>query len=373
MKHVILISEHYYSSKRKAGFHFIADEFWKKGWSVIFVTNYVSWLSFLRGERRFPKEILKRILAEGNQLVQIRERFYSYVWLTPWHPFNPAKLGIGPIDPLLRILFKYYGNLPLGILQKYLADTSLFIFESTPGIMLFKRFKQINPAARYVYRISDDLKLLGRHPIVLETEQEIAPCFDLVSVPSEYFLKKFSNQTQVQLHYHGIDKQLFDQCTNSVYSSGPINSIFIGNSLLDVDFLDRASRLFPDITFHVIGPFGNIPQRQNIIRYGELPFRQTIPFIKFADIGLHTLIYIRGAESFTDSLKVHQYTYCQLPIIAPNFLKTSRPHMFYYQPGDDNSIREAFVLALQYDRTTINKNSVLSWEQLAQELAGELW
>lgn len=373
MKRVILISEHYYNSKRKAGFHFIADEFWKSGWEVIFVTNYVSWLSLLRGERRFPRDILQRIVKEANQLISCKDRFFYYVWFTVWHPFNPAKLGMGFLDPITRIFFKHYGNLSLGVLERYIKDAHLFIFESTPGIMLFKKFKNINPDARYVYRVSDDLALLGRHPVVLETEQEIAPYFDLVSVPTARLLEKFPNYTKKQLQYHGIDKNIFDQNHPSPYLPNSINSIFIGTNLIDIDVLERASRFFPDIIFHIIGPFSELPIRRNIIAYGEMPFNQTIPFIKHADIGLQTRAYARGAETLVDSLKMHQYTYCQLPIVAPDFLKNERPHVFYYHASNDESIYRAFELALKYDRTSIDRSKVRSWKQLAQELAGYLW
>jgi 2-beta-glucuronyltransferase len=66
---------------------------------------------------------------------------------------------------------------------------------------------------------------------------------------------------------------------------------------------------------------------------------------------------------------MHQYTYCRLPIVAPLFLKHDRPHVFYYEPANDDSIRQALADALGYDRAQISTESVASWDNIAARLA----
>lgn len=373
MKRVILISEHYYESKRKAGFHFLAEAYWRAGWEVIFVTSYVSYLSLLRGESRFPKPLLRQIRKEAKQLKPVRDRFCSYVWFTPWHPLNFGYFHLGFLNRLSNPWFKHYGSLALGDLEDLLADVTLFIFESTPGLMLFDRFKHAKPEARFVYRVSDDLRMLRRNPVVLEAEERNVPLFDLVSTPSEFLYQRFSHLPNASLQYHGIDKEAYDRPTDTPYRKAGPHCVFVGISLLDLDFLERASRICPEFSFHILGPFTGLPKRDNVFIYGEIPFEETIPFVKHADVGLHTRSYMPGSESLTDSLKVHQYTYCQLSIVAPEFLKSSRAHMFYYKPGNDETILTALASALQFDRTTIKIDNIVSWDQLAQALAGDTW
>jgi 2-beta-glucuronyltransferase len=125
-----------------------------------------------------------------------------------------------------------------------------------------------------------------------------------------------------------------------------------------------------DAAFHIIGPIPGLPKRPNVFAYGELPFERTVPYLIHADAGLQTLAYRPGAECFTDSLKIIQYTYCRLPIIAPDFLRCARPNMFYYQPGDDQSISKALREAFAFDRNAINTNGIRSWDELADLLAG---
>ena len=358
MKRVVLITGHYWNSKRKAGFHWLADALWRQGWEVVFLTAALSWLSVIRRDYRLAYPVLQ----EANQLQEVQKKMWSYVWFTPWHPAN---LRWDFLNYLSRRWFRLYGQLPLGPVEPMISQADLFIFESTPALLLFETCKRLNPSAQFIYRVSDDLRLLRNHPVVLDTEKRVAPQFDLVSVPSQHIYRIFAGLPNLKLHLHGIRKDLFiwDYPTPYQPSVYP-NIVFVGNSHFDRNFLEQASQLFPNWQFHIIGPIPHLPQRKNITVYGELPFEVTIPYLKYADIALHTLSYSPGAEGFSDSLKVIQYTYCKLPIIAPIYLSSSRPHVFYYQPGDASSIHNALIAAQTYDRSQIQTDEIYSWDEL---------
>lgn len=358
MKRVILVTGHYFESKRKAGFHWLAEAYWKAGWEVIYFTAPISWLSWLRRDHRFNYPIFQ----EANKIKWVREGLASYLWFTPLHPINfRSEL----LNNLSYKLFSNYGNQYLGDIETYIQNSNLFIFESNAVLLLFTKFKKLNNKARYVYRVSDDLRFSNPHQLVVEAEERFSSQFDLVSVPSEYIYQKFSHLKNSALHRHAIEKSLFEQNHINPYTERSTNLVFIGNSYLDYEFIRIASLCFKDWKFHIIGPFEKKIQHSNVIFYGEVPFVQTLPYVKFADIGLHTLCYRPGAESFTDSLKVIQYTYCQLPIVAPEFLRSSKSHVFYYKPNDTKSITKSLENAVKYNRSKINTNSVYSWSELA--------
>lgn len=363
---VVLLTWHYYNSKRRAGFHWLADALCKEGWEVIFFTLPVSWLSIVKSDRRmyhFP-------LRDRNKVVWIKERLGSYVWFTSWHPIH---LGSQLLNRAIRPIYKMYSKHSLGPIIDYLPETDLFIFECGHALMLFERFKQINPSARYVYRVSDDQRLLYHHPIILETEERIAAKFNLISTPSAFLYNRFEHLPNSALQYHGLDKDVFDRQYPNPYKPDTINFVFVGNSHLDIDFVARAARLFPQYLFHIIGPLQDVPQANNVVQYGEMRFMETVPYLKYADAGLQTRAYTSGAESLTDSLKVLQYTYCQLPIIVPEFLHNPRRNnFFYYRPGNDDSIYSAVSEALRCDRTQIVRSDIGSWRELALKLIGNL-
>jgi len=366
MPRVVLISGHYLRSRRRAGFHWLADAWWRGGWEVVFVTAALSRLSRLRGDYRFAYPVRR----EANRLVWQQPRLGSFVWYTPYHPAN---LRIRWLNRLASGLFRRYADLPLGEVEPSVAAADLIVFESTPALLLFDRCKRLNPSARFVYRVSDDLHLLNNHPVVLDAEAAFAPRFDLLSTPSDALHRRFAGLPNARRHDHGVRKALFDAASASPYDDRrPVNAVFIGVSRLDVDFLDRAARRCPDWGFHVIGPLAGLPRRDNVIAHGELAFERTVPFVQHADVGLHTLQAVPGVEVFTDSLKVIQYTYCRLPIVAPELLRCGRPNMLYYRPGDDASIRRALDAAATFGRTTIRTDGIYSWDELAAVLAGEM-
>lgn len=361
---VVLVTGHYWYSKRRAGFHWLADAFHCLGWEVLFFTASLSWLSYLRRDHRLT---YSNLWEQRNQLHPVNRGFFSYVWFTPFHPAN---LRLPVLNHLSKRLFSVYGDLFLGALEEWIIGADLIIFESTPGLLLFHRFRRLHPRARFVYRVSDDLRLLKNHPLVLEAEAAALPEFDLVSVPSSHMYKIFQGKTpNLRLHYHGIRKDLFDRDYLNPYSGlAGAHLVFVGISHFDYDFLERASRSFPDGQFHVIGPIKPKINRSNVHFYGEKPFYETVPYIKHADVGLAAWEYRPGAESLSDSLKIIQYSYARLPIIAPDFLCSSRPNVIAYHPGDDASIAEALRKALEMDRLSIPTDGIYSWEELAQAL-----
>jgi len=364
MDRVVLVSGHYLQSRRKAGFHWIAGSFHDVGADVLFLTAPISWLSWLRSDHRFQYPVRR----EANRILRIDERLCSYVWMTPWHPAN---LRSRVLNRLAGPLFSRYSRFDLGEAEPMIRSADVVIFESTPAILLFPRFRELAPNARFIYRVSDDLGLLRNHPRVLAAEAEFAPAFDLVSVPCAYLKQRFSGLSNVQLHAHGISTDVFDAATVNPYEpSDRPNVLFVGNSHFDHGFLEIAARLRPDLMFHVIGPIPGLPQAPNICAYGEMPFDQTVPYVRFADVGLQTVRYRPGIESMTDSLKVIQYTYCRLPIIAPTFIASDRRHFFHYEPGDDASIAQALRDAAAFDRSAVDRSGIMSWDQVRDALIG---
>jgi 2-beta-glucuronyltransferase len=363
-KKITLISGHYLNSKRKAGFHWLADAYHKMGYEVLFITAPISWASKLKNDYRFEYPVIK----EANRLLEKKPGLFSYVLFTFLHPFSLRNIWINRLTgPLVNL----YKNINLGQAEQFIKASDVIIFESIQALILFEKFKQLNPSAKFIYRVSDDARLMGFHPKVIEEEARIVSKFNRVSVPSQYIFdthKQFNCRNNMTLDLHGLKKSLFDKDYPNPYNTEHVNLIFVGNSHFDYQFITIASDLFQDWRFHIIGPIPNLPKKNNIIAYGEIPYPKTVAYIKHANIGLLTLSYKKGAESFTDSLKTIQYTYCQLPIAAPSYLSSTRTNMFYYEPGDSESIRNCLEKAYRFDKSAVDISSILTWRELANRL-----
>lgn len=367
-KRVVLVSGHYLQSQRRAGFHWLAQAYHRLGWHVTFVTVGLSWLSALRRDHRMAYPVR----AQAHRLVEVAPGLESFVWFTPWHPAN---LRFAVLNRLASPCYRRYARFALGTLTSRIEQAELIVLESGPGLLLVERLRQLNRDARLVYRVSDDLEVLAYHPVVREAERGFVDWFDVVSVVSEPMLRRFGGRANVRLDPHRIARELFDAPSASPYTDATgVNAVWVGTERLDPGFLRVASAARPDWRFHIIGPVRDVPRRANVIAYGEMPFEQTVAYVKHADVGLHPLPARPGLAVFRDSLKMQQYTYCRLPVVAPSFIAgDDRPHVCGYEPNDPDSIRAALDAAERFDRARIAPaaRAVGSWADLALTLAGE--
>jgi 2-beta-glucuronyltransferase len=354
-KTATLLTSHVWDSKRKAGFHWIALDLVRRGWSVNFVCTLTT-IDLLKKDYRFKytnkKEYNKKI--EKNKLLH---QFISYRIL------RPLKTGNKFIDFLLRNIFSFYLKPPSDVL-KLVSESQLVIHESTYELLYFTDFKKNNPRVRYIYRVSDDITTRNTHPILIDYEKDECEKFDLVSVPTDDIYNRFKSLKNSQLNFHGAPLDLFDEVHLSPYKINTINFVYVGNNFLDHNFVTTAAKIYPNINFHIIGPDEVKSNLNNIFNYGEMMFEDTIPFVKFANAGLNPML--KG--TFSDSNKMHQYTYCKLPIVISSLNKTNRENCFFYTIGDSSSIRCAIDSALKFNPSEVKLPKPRKWSDLVEDL-----
>jgi 2-beta-glucuronyltransferase len=361
-RRVVLISGHYLGSRRRAGFHHLAQAYWSLGWDVTFVTAAISRLSQLRGDHRFAYPVRE----EANRLLPVRDRLTSYVLMTQTHPGN---LRFGLANRLSAPWFARYARLKLGPLEDVLRRADLVVFEGTAALLLVERIRGLAPRARLVYRASDDLRALGVHPLILEAERKAVPLFDLVSAPTREIADILAAYGPVEVHPPGIDKAALDRPTESPYGAGPA-AVFAGVApLFDYESLAAAAEFAPHVAFHVIGPQPR-PQPANVVFQPELPFDELVPYLQHASFGL--LLFPPGYASLGQGNKVAQYSYCRLPVVAPADLRAERPNVVVFERGDAKSLGRALEEAEGMPHSPEFAKGIKSSEELAAILAGDL-
>lgn len=365
---ISLLSNHYYRSLRRAGFHFLADALHAAGHEVTFITTGLSWISYARRDYRCSYPGIRE--AHGR-LCEERPGFFSYVHFTMWHPHT---LIIPPLDYMSSRFVYRYDRFSMGEVEEKIASSDIIIYESCNALFLVQKCRKLAPEARHVYRVSDDVRVLrSAHPELQIVEKKESQAFDLISVPCAYLAEKFSQSCNVRLHPHGVNTMLFDAVDHSPYPGG-VNAVFVGNAYLDYEFIKKASEACPEIMFHLIGPFREDLQRDNVLYHGEMAFEDTVPYVKFADVGLYCLDLSCSShsKSFTDSLKLKQYRYCGLPVVAPIGLDLHREGIFYYDASRSDSYRAALTDALQCGRDPTRADEVSGWDAVAADILSDL-
>lgn len=249
--------------------------------------------------------------------------------------------------------------------MEQIKDADLIIVESGAGLMLVRKIARANKKAKFIYNVSDWFDVVPFHPIIPHSHKAALLHFSFIRLNSSAFKRHFPDNLPVQYIPQAIDKNQFDQDVPNPYAQGK-NAISMGDMLFDGPTIEELALNFPDWTFHIFGKKAQVEnKRPNIIEHGEFPHEKLIPYLKHADIGLAPYADTPNAEYLSESsLKLVQYTYCQLPIVAPEFAAIGRDHVMPYKAHSDRTPVKAFEKAISYNRSNIDRSQVVGWEDM---------
>ncbi|MCM2294734.1 hypothetical protein NAC44_20615 [Allorhizobium sp. BGMRC 0089] len=359
---LIVTGQHFAVQPRKVDLHFLADSLLARGASVDFFVWRLSPVSRLLKDGRF--DLARRF--RFNHWQEMQPGFRQFVWHVPLHPMN---FKIGLLNRLAAPVFRRFGRFLPGDVLACLCDYTHILVESGPSPLLTPVLRAHAPQAEIIYHAADRLSTIGVPPVVEEVLSQSLALYDRVHVMAEALREDFPPDVRLDYLPHGIDKAAFDRPSASPYSQGR-NAVSLGDMLFDAGAIEVMAAAFPEWTFHLFGRKAE-PQQQrgNIIVHGEQPFAAIIPFLKHADLGLAPYRDGAGAAYLSQSsLKMIQYSYCRLPIVAPHFAAKGRAHVMGYDPADPASIRSAFAAACHFDRSIIATGAILDWDETADRL-----
>lgn len=356
---VFFVTGHDAAAPRKVDFHFWAQSLERRGIRVDFMTVGLSdATAFKKNGRLFS--------APFNQWVTLSSHVDKFVWKPLFHPFT---LNSRSLDSLTGWLFQFYPLLLPRSVKERVERADVIVVESGVGLTLIKAMKEQAPRARLVYSVSDLLETLTFHPLVFKAEREAIECFDMIRVPAMVMKESFPQHIPIHYIPPGLNKADFDQPVETPYKY-PHNAISIGDMLFDAQVLETLADNFTEWTFHLFGKKATLNNpKANVIEHGEKPFGELIPYLKHADIGIAPYKQAPRVEYISQSsLKLVQYTYCRLPVVAPTFAAAGRSHVLGFDTTSADSLIEAFHKAVSYDRNLIDPTTVLSWDAVAQTM-----
>ncbi|WP_299938804.1 hypothetical protein [uncultured Pelagimonas sp.] len=366
-KRAIILTGHFPVQKRRGSILWLSDNLRADGWQVTLVTVGYSWLSRWRGDRRFlslderPKPGVTR---HDDTLTSV----FAY---SPLHPFSLRKPLLDWLARPLHASFELFWSRHL---PAHVKDADLIIIESGPPVMLAKIARQAAPKAALVYRVNDDVRVLGLPKFISQAELRFAPLFDRISVASPHLAQRFRGYETVQMDPMGVSKALLDQNLADPFAGQPRarrEAVCAGTTQFDYEAMALMARLRPDWRFHI---FGRLPALSdvpaNLVLHGETPFATTAAWVKYADIGLAPYLDKPGVEYQTaHSNRMLMYRYFGLPMIGPKRLCDPKlPRLLGYEPGSQDSMAEALE-QLEDMRPGAPDPSVNDWSVLYQRIA----
>lgn len=358
---ISLLTAHASESLRKVDFHFWRDECLKKEMDVRFVSLGFSLFTMLKKRNEIYSSPYNCWRSGQNPHLQY------YHWRPIFHPFS---INNKLIDWMTGFIFNKYPCLVLDNLLKGLEGTDLFIIENGVGLMLVPLLRNKFPKAKFIYSVCDRIQTLTYHPVVLKAEAKSLPLFDAIRVPAEVMKKDYHGKHN-NVHYipHGLEKNLFNKKSKNPYLKEK-NIISVGDMLFDQHSIKILATEYPEYNIHLFGRESKLDNKlENVIEYGEVGFDTIIPFLQHADIGLAPYkIADRADYLCQSSMKMIQYTYCQLPILAPHFATSGRENVVGYSPGNKESICKAMDTILLCRKEDIDISKIVSWSSMLDSM-----
>jgi 2-beta-glucuronyltransferase len=345
MRRAVILTGHFPVQKRRANIPWLADEMRANGWHVTFVTMGYSSVSRLVGDRRI--KALDKEPRPGLQ--KINDSLTALFYYAPIHPFS---LQVALLDRLVAPLHGSFARFWEPLIAPHLATADLVVIESGPPLLLAPAVRRIRPDVAMVYRASDDIRLLGLPPFLIDAELNVAPLFDRVSVASPRLATRWSGHPGLSIDPIGVPKAQLAIAQPDPYPTprARIEAVCAGTTLFDMHQAISIARAAPDWRVHIIGRLksrrpADLPG--NLIVRGEMPYVETVAHIRHADIGLAIYKDVPGVEYQTaQSNRILLYRYFGLPIIGPHRLcDPSIPSIIGYNPKAPVSVRSAIERA----------------------------
>lgn len=372
MRKIVFLSHHVYESPRRAGFHALARSFAEAGWGVSFVTTGISLISLIRRDRRC------RLMTAANLLgfARCADGVDSHVHLTPVHP---VRLG-GVVGRWAdRSVFARYGSRLGRRLAARVRDAEVVVFESNASLFLVDAVKREAPAAKLVYRVSDDVAVVGMSEAIVRKERDVVDRMDLISVPSRILLAaRFGDRPRARFQPHGIPQRLFEASLDDPFASHDRPQIAcVGSTLFDLGFVTTAALARPDCDFHYVGDIPALASIRlpNVHAHGELPFERAVAFAAFADVALANYALPPQGEYLAEtSNKLAQYAFFGRVVVMPERIArlTGHANVFGYDPDDPASIAAALARATAAKPIEVDRSGFATWARTRDAILAEI-
>lgn len=361
MQNVWFITEHHATSPVRTNFSFWAQHLTAAGVCVRWLTTGFSLLTtFGKNKRSFAKPHNEWVRFPSNS------NLHSFTWRPHIHPAN---LGSKFFNAVSTPLFAAYPRMLPKNVADQMSGADVFIIENGAAAMLAPIARKKSPAAKIIYLVNDRVETIGYHPIIKKSELQALASVDVLVGVAEALVDDYPLFDRKVYIPHGLEKEAFGTCNVNPYAKGK-NAVSVGDMLFDERVFLKLAEIFPDWTFHLFGTYATLSTKlPNVIEYGRRPFEELLPYMMHADIGIAPYGPGRDSDYLSQSsLKMIQYTYCRLPILAPDFAKGARAHVCSYDPHDLSDIESAFSMAMAYDRSSIDTSGILTWPQVFDQM-----
>lgn len=352
---LIVSAVHDYRMHRRGSIQAIADAFVRAGFRTQFLSVRFSALSIIKQDSRTA-------LRERANRSEICNGVECYLWRTPLHAFGTGSaLGNMMTLPLHDICAAW----PNEDVDRMFAAADVVMVESGMGVLFVPRIRRLNPRATLIYRASDTLDAIGAHPALQLWLERHADKIDHFCLLARAMAPQFGFAPErTYCLPQAIQPEDYTDIGANPYTPGRHNAVSVGAMRFDASFFEIAAEAFPNVDFHLIGCGTAPPARANVFVHPEMPFREMLPFVRHANIGVAAYLPApMGRYLAESSLKLTQFAYLGIPAVCPHFAVGASRNRFGYTPGAASEIVAAIERAMAH-RFDASDKPAFSWDDL---------
>jgi glycosyltransferase involved in cell wall biosynthesis len=319
-----MAGHHYYNSPIQVGTHHIARALAQKGWKVAFLSEPITPMHWVFGDRSHLARRWETYRMGGQWFKE--GRIWSYVCGAVVNPHNA---------PLLRSHWvgRHWHRLTWPRVVEYLrkqgfGHVDLLYIESINQAFWLRKLSWNHS----VYRLSDNTSGFDRYTAATRAmEREIIQSVDAVLYTARSLEGYLADMEPRRTLYfpNGVDLAHFrgpppERPPEYLDITGPV-AVFVGSIeyWVNLEWIHAAARALPNVTFVLIGSGRNAKDRidgsQSNLRFlGPRNHDVLSAYLRHADVGLIPF----DAETHPDlvhavnPLKLYEYLACELPVVC---------------------------------------------------------
>lgn len=359
MTKALVFSDHFYNSRMQASAHWLVDALVRyEDVDVTFVSTPLSVFNILKRDYRL------RYLRRGTTYhkgVKLDTAF----WL-----LGGQNLYNGVVNRLFHNLWlkRAFIRRAKAVLARH-GRPDLIVFEGGFCTGVYPTIREMLPDVPVVHLVTDDVRTVGMPDPIIEIDQRLHSEATLVICCSPGLLNAYPRGIPM---YNGPDFEVVADDSSNPYPPDDTRTkvLSVGTMLFDRRAVEGAATLLPEFAFHVIGPRKAGTAPKNVLYYGEVPFEETLRYIRHADIGIAPYKDAEGVSYIAhSSLKIKQYSHFNKPIVCPDFAVPASEGFYAYSAGDAEGLASAIVRA----RSGPGAQSMIpkgAWRQMVRMIVG---
>jgi len=374
-KKIIFAASNYWFSPYQVGSHHYARLFAKNGWEVLFISDPISPIHFLKKNKT---QLMERFQIYRGKIQSGFKDINIYV---PMAFFTPNE------KPIFNSEFvtKNWNKTTMPDVVKYIesigfGEVDILWFDSVIQSFLIDKIKH----KKSILRIADKIESFKKIGLNMKNQSEILKEKADIIVYTAKTLEDYVSRYKNKVHYvpNGVDINHFINSSKNMPCDlkdipKPI-AIYIGaiDNWFGLDFLHEVAHRCKDISVVLVGEpninISKLSNMSNIYVLGRKNYNLIPQYLNNSEVGIIVFNVKHPVVDTVNPIKLYEYMSCELPVVSTSWRELeliNSPAFLAKNPNEFSKSLKAAVLSGK-DKKYLDFAKENSWDKRFEEIIG---